>query len=92
LPFILADTDLFITTAVSPDIIDYLKAGGRVILVEPEAAFTVEKTNFRLSSWDGGGPSGTILDSNQGSSCSTSWFVTPSGPTSVRRLPFPKKH
>jgi hypothetical protein len=22
----------------------------------------VEKTNFRLSSWDGGGPSGTILD------------------------------
>ena len=59
----LTDTDLLITTVVSPDIIDYLKAGGRVILVEPEPAFTVEKTNFRLSSWDGGGPSGTILDS-----------------------------
>ena len=57
-----ADTDLLITTALNQDAIDYLKAGGRVILLEPEPAFTVEKTNFRLSSWDGGGPSGTIFD------------------------------
>jgi hypothetical protein len=57
-----ADTDLLVTTRLGQDTIDYLKAGGRVILLEPEPMFSVEKTNFRLSSWDGGGPSGTILD------------------------------
>ena len=57
-----ADTDLLVTTRLGQDTIDYLKAGGRVFLMEPEPAFNVEKTNFRLSSWDGGGPSGTILD------------------------------
>jgi hypothetical protein len=57
-----ADTDLLVTTRLGQDTIEYLKAGGRVFLTEPEPAFTVEKTNFRLSSWDGGGPSGTILD------------------------------
>ncbi|MCI0535611.1 MAG: hypothetical protein L0Z50_10330 [Verrucomicrobiales bacterium] len=57
-----ADTDLLVTTRLGEDIIDYLKTGGRVLLLEPEPAFAVEKTNFRLSSWDGGGPSGTILD------------------------------
>ena len=50
------------TTRLGPENIDYLKAGGRVFLLEPEPVFGVEKTNFRLSSWDGGGPSGTILD------------------------------
>jgi hypothetical protein len=57
-----ADTDLLVTTRLGPDTIGYLKAGGRVLLLDPEPAFAVEKTNFRLSSWDGGGPSGTILD------------------------------
>src|SRR5262249_31155122 len=50
------------TTRLDRDTRDYLAAGGRVILFEPERTFEVEKTNFRLSSWDGGGPSGTILD------------------------------
>jgi hypothetical protein len=59
-----ADTDLLVTTRLGQETIDYLKAGGRVILPEPESVFSVEKTNFRLSSWDGGGPSGTILDSS----------------------------
>ena len=58
----LADTDLLVTTRLGQDAISYLKSGGRVILLDPEPAFAVEKTNFRLSSWDGGGPSGTILD------------------------------
>jgi hypothetical protein len=57
-----ADTDLLVTTRLGQAALDYLKAGGRVILLEPEPVFRVEKTNFRLSSWDGGGPSGTILD------------------------------
>jgi len=57
-----AETDLLVTTRPGPDTIAYLKAGGRVLLLDPEPAFAVEKTNFRLSSWDGGGPSGTILD------------------------------
>src|SRR5262249_14190766 len=57
-----ADTDLLVTTHLDQATRDYLKAGGRVILLEPEPVFSVEKTNFRLSSWDGGGPSGTILD------------------------------
>lgn len=62
LPAVPADTDLLVTTRLGQDTLDYLKAGGRVILLEPEPAFSIEKTNFRLSSWDGGGPSGTILD------------------------------
>ena len=66
LPLILspmpADTDLLVSTRLGPDTSDYLQAGGRVLLLNPEPAFTVEQTNFRLSSWDGGGPSGTIFD------------------------------
>jgi hypothetical protein len=57
-----ADTDLLVTTRLNDDTIAFLNAGGRVFLLEPEPAFNVEKTNFRLSSWDGGGPSGTMLD------------------------------
>ena len=56
------NTGLLVTTRLGPGTLDYLKAGGRAILLDPEPAFAVEKTNFRLSSWDGGGPSGTILD------------------------------
>jgi beta-galactosidase len=56
------DADLLVTTRLGQETIDYLKAGGRVLLLEPESVFSVEKTNFRLSSWDGGGPSGTSLD------------------------------
>jgi hypothetical protein len=58
----LANTDLLVTTHLDQDVRDYLKAGGRVFLLEPDPTFGVEKTNFRLSSWDGGGPSGTMLD------------------------------
>jgi hypothetical protein len=53
-----------VTARLDPDAVDYLREGGRVILLEPEPVFAVEKTQFRLSSWDGGGPSGTILDTN----------------------------
>lgn len=56
------NTDLLVTTRLDEDARGYLAAGGRVILLEPDPTFEVEKTNFRLSSWDGGGPSGTILD------------------------------
>ena len=59
-----ADTDLLVTTRLDQETRDYLEAGGRVFLLEPSPAFAFEKTNFRLSSWDGGGPSGTILDRN----------------------------
>ncbi len=57
-----ADTDLLVTMRLDQEARDYLKAGGRVFLLEPDPVFGVEQTNFRLSSWDGGGPSGTILD------------------------------
>jgi hypothetical protein len=56
------DTRLLVTTRLDGHVTGYLKDGGRVVLLEPEPAFAVEKTNFRLSSWDGGGPSGTIFD------------------------------
>lgn len=56
------DTDLILTTQLRPGVINYLSAGGSVFLLDPEGTFPVEKTNFRLSSWDGGGPSGTIFD------------------------------
>ena len=55
-------TQLFVTTKLDHDIREYLKSGGRVLLLEPDPVFSVEKTHFRLSSWDGGGPSGTIFD------------------------------
>lgn len=57
-----ADGDLLVTTRLDPEARDFLTAGGRVILLDPTPTFTVEKTNFRLSSWDGGGPSGTVID------------------------------
>ena len=60
----LANTDLLLTTALETETIAYLHEGGRVVLLEPAPIFAVEKTNFRLSSWDGGGPSGTVLDRN----------------------------
>jgi hypothetical protein len=50
------------TTRWDDDITGFLAAGGRVLLLDAESAFPVERTNFRLSSWDGGGPSGTIVD------------------------------
>jgi hypothetical protein len=58
------NTDLLVTTRLGRETIGYLSAGGRVFLWEPAPTFTVEQTNFRLSSWDGGGPSGTILDAH----------------------------
>ena len=57
-----ADLGLLVTTRLDSQTLAYLSSGGRVMLLEPESVFDVEKTNFRLSSWDGGGPSGTILD------------------------------
>ncbi len=59
-----ADTHLLVTTVFDRHTSDYLKAGGRVILLKPDSTFTVEATNFRLSSWDGGGPSGTSFDAS----------------------------
>jgi hypothetical protein len=57
-----SSTRVLVTTRWDEDIAAYLAAGGRVLLLDPESAFAVERTNFRLSSWDGGGPSGTVLD------------------------------
>ncbi|MDB6026636.1 MAG: glycoside hydrolase family 2 sugar binding protein [Verrucomicrobiales bacterium] len=57
-----AETELLISTKLDQDVREYLKFGGRVLLLEPEPAFPIERTNFRLSAWDGGGPSGTIFD------------------------------
>jgi hypothetical protein len=51
-----------VTTRWDDDIAAYLAAGGRVLLLDPEPVLPIERTNFRLSSWDGGGPSGTIVD------------------------------
>jgi hypothetical protein len=56
------ETALLVTTRPDLDMVDYLEGGGRVILLDPEPLFPVEKTQFRLSSWDGGGPSGTIFE------------------------------
>jgi hypothetical protein len=56
------DTRLLATTRLDEGIRDYLTSGGRVLLLNPEPVFVIEPTDFRLSSWDGGGPSGTILD------------------------------
>jgi len=55
-------TRLLATTRFDEGIRNYLTSGGRVLLLDPEPAFAIEPTDFRLSSWDGGGPSGTILD------------------------------
>lgn len=59
-----ADAELLIAGHLDEAASEYLKAGGRVLLLDPEPDFAIEKTNFRLSSWDGGGPSGTILEAN----------------------------
>jgi hypothetical protein len=56
------DTRLIVTTRLDASITRYLNDGGRVLLLGPAPTFATEPTNFRLSSWDGGGPSGTILD------------------------------
>ncbi|MBI4660268.1 MAG: hypothetical protein HY735_15630 [Verrucomicrobia bacterium] len=57
-----ASTRMLVTTRLDDNTANYLRDGGRVLLLNPEVSFPVEKTNFRLSSWDGGGPSGTIVD------------------------------
>jgi beta-galactosidase len=57
-----SDTGLLVATRLDDDITRYLEGGGRVFLLNPEPSFAVEPTNFRLSSWDGGGPSGTIVN------------------------------
>ncbi len=56
------DTNLLVTTTLDPDARHFLEEGGRVLLLDPAPTFAVEPTNFRLSSWDGGGPSGTVID------------------------------
>jgi hypothetical protein len=55
-------TDVLVVTNLDDHVLTYLRSGGRVILLEPEPAFPTERTSFRLSSWDGGGPSGTVID------------------------------
>lgn len=57
-----SETRVLATTRLDEPIRRFLRQGGRVVLLQPDPAFPVEKTNFRLSSWDGGGPSGTHLD------------------------------
>jgi hypothetical protein len=57
-----AKTRLLVTARLDDSVTRYLKEGGRVLLLDPESGFDVEKTNYRLASWDGGGPSGTIFD------------------------------
>lgn len=56
-----AGTRLLATTRLDEPIRQYLRTGGAVVLFQPDPVFPVEKTNFRLSSWDGGGPSGTLI-------------------------------
>ncbi len=53
---------LLIVDKLTPQVLEQLEAGGRVLLLAKGQDFPVEKTNFRLSSWDGGGPSGTVVD------------------------------
>ncbi|MBL9135658.1 MAG: hypothetical protein JNK85_07315, partial [Verrucomicrobiales bacterium] len=66
--FVLADgpvpaaTRVLATTRLDDPARHFLRDGGRVLLLQPDPVFKVEKTNFRLSSWDGGGPSGTQID------------------------------
>ncbi len=57
-----SEGDLLVTAKADAATLDFLEQGGRVLLLEPEPLFGVEKTNYRLSSWDGGGPSGTAID------------------------------
>jgi beta-galactosidase len=57
-----SDTGLLVATQLDEKSMRYLEEGGRVFLLDPEQSFAVEPTNFRLSSWDGGGPSGTIVN------------------------------
>ncbi len=57
-----AKTRLLVTARLDENVAHYLQDGGRVVLLDPGPGFAVEKTNFRLASWDGGGPSGTIFD------------------------------
>jgi hypothetical protein len=57
-----SSTRLLVATRWEEPVAGYLATGGRVLLLDPEPVFPVELTNFRLSSWDGGGPSGTIVD------------------------------
>lgn len=59
-----SEGDLVVTSRMEPETLAHLEQGGRVLLLSPESVFETEKTNFRLSSWDGGGPSGTVIDRN----------------------------
>jgi beta-galactosidase len=54
--------NVMVTPKLDAETIDQLEKGGRVLLLDPEPLFQTEKTNYRLSSWDGGGPSGTVID------------------------------
>jgi hypothetical protein len=56
------DVELLITSRLRAETLEYLAKGGRVLLLAPDGNFSTEPTNFRLSSWDGGGPSGTEID------------------------------
>ena len=56
------DVELLITSRLRAETLDYLAKGGRVLLLAPDGNFSTEPTNYRLSSWDGGGPSGTEID------------------------------
>jgi beta-galactosidase len=55
-------SNLVVTSSLDPGTLDGLEQGGRVLLLEPDPVFPTEKTHYRLSSWEGGGPSGTLID------------------------------
>ena len=54
--------DLRVAARLDASVLERLEKGDRVLLLDPEGVFPTEKTNYRLSSWDGGGPSGTVID------------------------------
>jgi beta-galactosidase len=60
------DVDLLITSRLRTETLDYLAKGGRVMLLALDGIFSTEPTNYRLSSWDGGGPSGTEIEREHG--------------------------
>ncbi len=57
-----AGNQLVVCDEMSPDILEQLIDGANVVLLNPESSLPTEPTNFRLSSWNGGGPTGTVID------------------------------
>lgn len=54
-------TNVRVVTRLDAETLGRLEQGERVFLIGAESIFPTEKTNYRLASWDGGGPSGTVI-------------------------------